>query len=115
MHPVPEVSDVEAGDGGGAERPSRGRTPETEQRRELAEVVAGARNGERLFRSVRAALHQLDLAVLDDVDAVAGIALVEQELARGELHGLGRERVPRGARRELDDLIRERDHALVVR
>ena len=92
-----------------------GRTaPETEHRRELAEVAAGPDAADVLVGAVVARAQDLDLAGFDDVHEIAGVALGEKHRARLQIDGLGLTGRRVGARRQVHDRVGERDHALVV-
>ena len=71
------------GHGGHGRRPRAG-----VEERQLAEHLAGAEDGEQVLPAVRRGAAQLDLAVEDDVQLVAGVTLVEEHLAAAQL-GLG--------------------------
>ena len=70
------------GDGGGG-RGARARVEE----RELAEHLAGAEDGEEVLAAVAARAAELDLALADDVEPVALVALVEQDVAALQARG----------------------------
>jgi len=59
-----------------------------EQRRQLAEVVAGTRALDERFAALGALPQQVDLAGLDDVRDVALVTLLEQQLSGRELDAL---------------------------
>ena len=90
--------------------------PKPEHRRQLAEVAAGLDLGRRAPRYRRRARGRSRSSPgLDDVHEIARVALLEQHLAGSELHPLRRHaRSPAAARRELDDLVGEREEPLVV-
>ena len=91
------------------------RALEAEQRRELAEVVAGTSDGKCLARTVDQCSYEFDLAVLDDVDTIARMTLYEQHFSGTECHLLRRTCIRYGVRREFHDIVREWDHPFVVR
>jgi predicted HAD superfamily Cof-like phosphohydrolase len=82
LHEVPVLEHEHAGRGdsrGG--RRARARVEE----RELAEQLARAEDGEEVLAAVGGAVADLHLAVDEDVQTVAGLALAEQDLAATQL------------------------------
>src|SRR5437588_6191087 len=97
------------GDGAGGRRPAQ-----AEERRQLAEVGAGAHAAEELLAAVRETADDLHLAVLDDIDEVAVVALLEDDLPRSVGERLGRSLLAAGHGRHLDDPVGEGRQAFVV-
>ena len=84
----------EGGVGDGGDR--RGARAGVEER-ELAEHLAGAHDREQVLAAVGGRAAELHLALGDDVELVAGVALVEEDVATAQL-GLGHRAAQRGGR-----------------
>jgi hypothetical protein len=70
---------------GVGDRRDRGRTRTRVEEGELAEHLPGAHDRQQVLAAVRRGASQLDLAVEHDVEPVAGVALVEQDIAAAQL------------------------------
>jgi hypothetical protein len=78
---VAEAEQLDLGQRGGR----GGARPRVEQR-EFADQLAGSDDGQHVLAAVGGGAVQFDLALGDDVQPVAGVALVEERVAAREGH-----------------------------
>ena len=84
LEPAQEVLVGQRGEGAVGDGGDGGRARTRVEERELAEHLAGAEDRQQVLAAVAGGAAQLHLAVEDDVELVAGVALVEEHVAAAQ-------------------------------